>query len=130
MQSGAWDPFVGVWCPHGSSLACPIEVAGAKAVERNRFVRCRGAVHGCARGGRRRSGGGADRWTAVHTPDTMAAIQQRLNAAAQAMSGIVEMIGVEFTTREPKKNGCRKLDRQTCARIQACEEKSEWSKYS
>ena len=44
--------------------------------------------------------------------------------------GIVEMIGVEFTTREPKKNGCRKLDRQTCVRIQACEEKSEWSKYS
>ena len=44
--------------------------------------------------------------------------------------GIVEMIGVEFTTREPKKNEGRKPDRQTSARIQACEEKSEWSKYS
>ena len=44
--------------------------------------------------------------------------------------GTIELVGVKFTTAQPKKDGTRKLHQATRARIQACEPQSKYSQYS
>ena len=44
--------------------------------------------------------------------------------------GTIEMVGVGFTTAQPKQNGCLKLNASTRARIEACESQSQFSQYS